>query len=185
MLKKLQLYRQILINLILIMSLVMLQLAFVGELPGMLSDLNLVIVTLLFVLVLSGLRHSIVWAITAGYLLDVLTFQSFGLYLVTLTLTILVAYFLLNSFFTDRSMYSLIVLTFLTTLINEIFWLLIVNLLKLIGLESSISFFNLDFLSNLIAQLVLNVIACVLIFQTVNFISHKLKPVFLIRSKKI
>ena len=183
--KKLKLYRQILFNAILIIALLIIQRAFIGELPGMFNNLNLVVVVLLFVLVLGGLKLSIIWSIAIGFLLDVFSFEPFGLYLITLSITILAAYFLLNSFFTNRSLYSFLALATLTIVINEFCWQVSLSFLKLFGYDRSVSILSLDFFLNFLAQLFLSLLAIIIIFQTVNFISHKLKPVFLFRPKKV
>jgi len=113
-------YSKIILNIILILSIVIIQLSFISGLPAQLNNLNLILVILIFILGLINLDLAVWWVIGAGILLDMFYFMPFDLYLVCLSLTIIITNFLLTNFFTDRSLYSFFALVGLATVVYGI-----------------------------------------------------------------
>ncbi|MBU1684322.1 hypothetical protein KKC56_02565, partial [Patescibacteria group bacterium] len=109
-------YKQILLYLILIITLAILQLSFISNLPWQLSQLNLFLVILIFILSLGSFKTALWMTIGIGILFDIFSFNLFGFFLICLFLTILFANFLLINFFTNHSLYSFCALTFFSTL---------------------------------------------------------------------
>ena len=176
-------YSKIIINTILILFLVIIQLSFISGLPAGLNNLNLILVILIFILALINLNLAVWWAIGIGILLDMFSFAPFGLYLVCLSLTIIIANFLLINFFTDRSLYSFFALAGLATVVYGILLAVIVYLLQFIGGGEVSLILNKNFWLDQLRQLGLNLIATLVIFYFVSFIGKRLKPVFLARHK--
>jgi len=176
-------YYRIVINSILLLFLVIGQISFVSGLPLGLANLNLIIVCLIFILSFGGLDRALWSALTLGFLLDVFSFSYFGLYIVCLALTVLVVHFLLNNFFTNRSLYSVLALVALATLVYEI---------CLFASDYIISLFNNidllvgsgDFWLGQLIQLGLNCFLAILLFYAFHFLSRRLSPAFLFKSKK-
>ncbi len=164
-------YSKIILNTILILSLAIIQLSFISGLPAGLNNLNLILVILIFILSLVNLNTAMWWAAGAGFLLDIFSFMPFGVYLVCLFLTIASANFLLANFFTDRSLYSFLALAGLATVIYEFF-------LTFWDWPASL---NSGFWIEKISQLGFNLLAVLLIFYLVHYVSNRLKPVFLMR----
>lgn len=160
---------------------VLLAAAFVPGLPGWLPQTDLVLVFLLFVLALSGLKPALLFALLIGYLSDSLSFLPFGLHAFSLLIAVLASFFLLTSFLTNRSLYSFLALTVFATIV---LWLSerLVDLVlsSLAGQDSHLLWLG-GGLVSLLAKLVLNSVLVVVSFQLVNFLTHKLKPVFLAR----
>lgn len=174
-------YSKIIINTILILSLAAAQLSFISGLPAGLNNLNLILIILIFVLSLIDLDTAMWWAVGAGFLLDIFSFMPFAFYLVCLFLTIVIANFLLVNFFTDRSLYSFLALTGLTTVIYEFFLAVFKFFLRLFygnGVNISLSS---GFWIEKISQLGFNLLAVLLLFYLINYISNRLRPVFLMR----
>ncbi|MCK4554231.1 hypothetical protein KAU19_04685, partial [Candidatus Parcubacteria bacterium] len=71
-------YSKIIINIILILSLVIIQLSFISGLPAGLNNLNLILVILIFILALINLDLAVWWTVGAGLLLDMFSFTPFG-----------------------------------------------------------------------------------------------------------
>lgn len=174
-------YLKIFLNLILIVALIIGQLSFISSLPFGLNNFNLILVILIFILMLKGFKMALWWAMGAGFLLDIYSFSPFGIYLISLFLTILLANFLLVNFFTDRSLYSFMVLAFFSTLFyNLLFYL---SALSTGMLGKGVITFNKEFWLNLGTQLFLNLLFVFLFFYVISFASKRLKPVFLERGK--
>jgi len=169
-------------NLILIIGLAIIQISFLSGLPSIFSSLNLALVVLIFILGFAGFDLAIYWALGLGFILVIFSFLPFGSYLVSLSLTIIVANFLLNYFFTNRSLYTFLALTGLATIIYELiiimggFIFLETNQLALTG--------NGNFLETYAARIGVNLLVAFVIFYIIHFIGKNLRPVFLIKSKK-
>ena len=157
----------------------MAQISLISGLPDLVGDLNLVLVVLIFILGFSNFDFAVWWTIGVGFLLEVFSFLPFGAYLVSLSLTLMVANFLLNYFFTNRSLYSFLALTGLATVIYE----LIINFYVLIFIEINLVagsaagnfwFFRLE-------QIGLNLSLALIIYYIIYFLGRNFKPVFLIK----
>jgi len=176
-------YSKIIINIFLIISLYIVQVSFISGLPTFFRHLNLVIVVLIFILGLTNFKLALWWSMGIGILFDIYSFAPFGIYLISLLATVLLANFLLSNFFTNRSLYSFLALTFFAYL----------------GYEFFIYFFNYfthffthqDFVLNLgknlwlneLSQLIVNLFVVLIVFYLLGFVSSRLKPVFLIRRR--
>jgi hypothetical protein len=170
---------KIITNFILIVSLGILQISLISGLPGMTANLNLVLVILIFILGFSGFDFAILWAVSIGFLFEIFSFLPFGAYLLALSLTIVVANFLLNHFFTNRSLYSFLALTGLATIIYG----LIINFFVLIFVEAK-SFSSMaggNFFVSMLEQIGLNFLATFIIYYIIYFLGRNLKPVFLVK----
>ena len=170
-------YWKIFLNFILIVFLAILQLSFIGGLPSLINKFNLILVTLVFILMLKNFKMALWWAIGFGWFLDIYSFSIFGVYLISLFLTVLIINFLLVNFFTNRSLYSFLAITFLIFVIYNIIFYLIFYLTG----ESVEVIFHQNFWLNFGQQLVVNILAALFLFYLINFMSKRLKPVFLSR----
>ncbi len=176
-------YLRIFLNLILIYILSVWQISFIAALPFRISHFNLILVILIFILMFSGFKLSLWWAIGAGFLLDTYSFLPFGVYLISLFLTVLLANFLLANFFTDRSLYSFMALTFFSTLFYSFLFYLLTYIFSFPEIKVSV-LGGKEFWLALGFQLFFNLLSVFLLFYIVNFASKRLKPVFLDRSSR-
>ena len=64
-------YGRIILNIVLIFSVIVVQVAFISGLPGWFGSINLVIVTLIFILALSSFSLALLWSVGFGLLLDI------------------------------------------------------------------------------------------------------------------
>ncbi|MBI4779071.1 hypothetical protein HY797_01295 [Candidatus Falkowbacteria bacterium] len=170
---------KIITNIILIISLAIAQIALISGLPGIISGLNLVLVVLIFILGFSGLDFAVWWAVGIGFFMEIFSFLPFGAYILSLSLTVIAANFLLDYFFTNRSLYSFLALTGLATVIYE----LIINFFILIFTEinSSASIADSNFWLSLLERAGLNLLSAFIIYYIIYFLGRSLKPVFLIK----
>lgn len=178
-------FSRIFSNILLVLGLVVFQLGFVKGLPGYFSDLNLIIVSLLFVLALSNFKFAFYWAVGAGFLLDIFSFASFGVNLISLTSTLLVVHLLLVGFVTDRSLYAFLMLTLAATLANKIFLNVFTFIFGAVVGQGGAFDWEVGFMKSLIGELAFNLILAAVIYNVVNYLSNKLKPVFLMKQKKL
>lgn len=175
--------KKIIYNIIFIIFLVIFQIAFINNLPARLNNLNLILVVLIFILSLINLNYAFVWVIGLGWLLSIFLFAPFGIHLISLFLTIIFCNLLLISFFTNRSLYSFLVLVGLATIIYE-FFLNSLNYLVDLFSKENLLIINHSFWLDKISQLFLNLVATIIIFYFINFISKKFRPTFLLKYVK-
>lgn len=175
---------KIITNIILMISLAVAQISLISGLPGSLGNLNLVLVVLIFILGFFSFDFAAWWAVGSGFLLEVFSFLPFGVYLLSLSFTLMIASFLLNHFFTNRSLYSFLALTGLVTVIYG----LIINFLVLIFIQLNFSaavaagnFWSFNFRPGQIGS---NLLSAFIIYYIIHFLGRNLKPVFLIHPVK-
>jgi len=178
-------YLKILFNFILIVILAIFQISLISSLPYYLNQINLALVVLIFILVLGDQKLALAWSIVLGFLFDVYFFLPFGFFLVCLPLTILAADFLLNNFFTNRSFYAFMALTFFSTFLYEFLRNTFVYIIDFFRINSTIFLFTKFFWVNFFIKITVNLALTFVFFYIVSFVSLKLKPVFLVKNKKL
>jgi len=174
---------KIIANALFIITLAAAQISFISGLPEPFGNLNLILVILIFILGFASFNSAVWWSFGVGLMLEVFLFLPFGVYLITLVLTIVIANFLLDYFFTNRSLYSFLALVALATLVYE----LIINSLALIypGADQSVFSAGAGFWILILEQIGLNLIFTFFIYYLIHFFGVNLRPVFLIKGKKI
>jgi len=170
---------KIITNIILIIGLGVVQISLVSGLPGMASNLNLALVVLIFILGFSGFNLTAFWTVGLAFLLEIFSFLPFGAYLISLSLTVIIASWLLNYFFTNRSLYSFLALIALSTVIYD----LLMNFFILIFIEINFTAYILDsgFWFSILEQIGLNLFLTFIIYYIIYFLGKGLRPVFLIK----
>lgn len=170
---------KIITNIILIISLGAAQISLISGLPGLAGNLNLVLVVLIFILGFANFNFAVYWSVGIGFLLETYSFLPFGTYLFSLSLTMVIANFLLNYFFTNRSLYSFLALTALATVIYK----LMINFFVLIFVEmnSAASIMAGDFWFSTLGQIGPNLLFAFIIYYIIYFLGRSLKPVFLVK----
>lgn len=168
---------KIIYNSLFIVGLGILQISLISGLNNPADKLNLILVVLIFILGFAGLDYAAWWSVGLGFMLEIFSFLPFGVYLAGLSLTIIVANWLLNYFFTNRSLYSFLALVALATLSYR----LIIDSLAWIFTESGdyASVAGSGFWLSLSEQIGLNLLSAFFIFYVIHFLGRNLKPVFL------
>lgn len=153
-----------------VITLFAVQLALVKTLPG--GDyFYLSLTVLVFIVVLFGLEVALFWWLSIGFLTDLFSFNFFGFYTLLMLVVLLLINFLYNSVLTNRSLYAFLLLTVAATLLYDL---------------SSYLAFSLpwqNFVGQEIKRLGANLLLTIIIFYGITLLSHRLRPVFLIRSK--
>lgn len=183
-------YGKIVLNLFLVFSVVLLQLGFISGLPLYLNSLNLILIILVFILEIKNFKLSYAWALTAGVLMDLYYFNVPGSYFFSLLVSVFVMNFLLENFFTNRSLYSFLALTFFGQLVFRFSWFIYNFSLSFILKDNFDYIFNFShlgrfvFFKNELISLALNCLAVIVGFYIMSFVGSNFKPVFLVKRKK-
>jgi len=174
-------YGKIIFNILIILILAILQVSFFNSLPGWFSGFNASIVVLIFILGLGNFNLAFWWSMGFGVFFDIYSFLPFGFYLFSLVGMIVVSNFLLVNFLTNRSLYSFLVLTVFGFSVYKIILYTLNYSLKFFGNDNFNLFLNNGFWINDFKSLFVDLVAVFFLFYLVNFMSNKLKPVFLIK----
>lgn len=172
-------YRKIIANSVLILAVTAVQLSLIDSLPSPWNNFNLILSALIYIFIAEESSTALIWLFGLGFLLDIFSFHPFGVYLLSLALSMLLVYSLLFGFFTNRSLYSLLALGFFATLGNAFFFNLADFFLS--RLTGGFFAFNLNwiFFRSFFSQAVLNLAAVYIIFHTLHYLSNRFRPVFL------
>lgn len=174
-------FGKILINTFLILTVFSFQTAFISALPAWFNGLNFIIIAVVFILIIGNLETALWWSIGCGALLDLFSFSNFSIHIISLILSVISTYFLLKYFFTNRSLYSFLVLSAFALIFYDLL-LFLLNFLFLFFKNTNAGMaVNLNSIKNEIIYLLANLFLVIILFYLINFITNKLKPVFLYR----
>ena len=172
-------YKKIIINSLLIFCSIIFQIGFIYGLPIGLKNLNVVLVAIIFILGFNSFELALGWAVGAGILLDIYLFMPFGVNTISLIASLTLINFLLANFFTNRSLYSFLLLILITT-ISFNFSIILLNYLVSSFSERKFDIsLNLNLLINQLSGILLNFICVIVVFYLLSFLSERYKPVFL------
>lgn len=157
-----------------------LQISLVNSLSGIFSNLNLILIFLVYAVGLSKKIFTWCLAFGAGLFFDLTLFSPFGLYLFGIVITIALVYFLHINFLTNQSVYTYLVLIIAATVTFRIWSYLFYSLNSFFANIDTYIILNKIFWFNQLSAIFLNVIFTAILFYFLAFISRRLRPVFLL-----
>ncbi|MBU1146443.1 hypothetical protein KKD80_02770 [Patescibacteria group bacterium] len=160
--------------------LVLFQISFIAALPWPGNYFNLVLVILIFITVIFNFHQALWFGLFSGFLIDMFSLSGFGTIAAISILVVIILNFLFKNFFTNRSLYSLMILGLIGNVIY-ILSLLLFNFSFFIfgGTDSLLKFFSRANILGLLWQIMFSVLFLMVMFLAFNFLSKKLKSVFL------
>lgn len=173
---------KILLNSFLLLATVALQKGFIASLPHFLNGTNLILISIVFILGIYGFWTAFYWTIGIGAILDIYSFVFFGNYLLNFMLVLFLANFLFAYLFTNKSLYSFLMIVFFGSIFFEISFTLFYYLEILLRKGDFDIVFDSDLIILKTFGILSNLIISLIIFNVLNFLSNKLKPVFLFKN---
>lgn len=163
-----------------IILLALFQISFISILPWPFNYFNFVLSVLIFIVVIFDFRQALWFALFSGLILDIFSLSIFGTIAVIMILVAVIVNFLFRNFFTNRSLYSLVILGLIGNGIY-ILSLLISNFLFFIfgATDNLEKFFSGDNIFGLGWQIIFSVLFLAIMFLMFNFLSKRLKSVFI------
>lgn len=128
---------KLLTHLGLIIGIGILQVSLLPHWPLPVRWVHLVAALTIFVIVVVSFEYGLLWAFTGGIFLELYSGYPFGVTLLALLLTAISVNALFAHFFTNRSLYSLLLLSIIGTLLFNLFLLLSSGLLHALGLTAA------------------------------------------------
>jgi len=175
-------FGKIFLNIFMLLAIVALQKGLVTSLPYFMSGTNLILISIIFILGVYGFWTALYWTIGTGMLLDIYSFVFFGNYLISLLLILFLAHFLFGFLFTNKSLYSFLTIVLLGYVFFEIFYTFFYYLEVFFKKGNFDIIFDRDFYTIKAFGLLSSLVFSVIVFNSLNFLTNKLKPVFLFRS---
>lgn len=174
-------YFKIIFNVIAISFLAVIQIGFISALPGWPAYANLAVVVLIYILGFWGLKYALVWGVGTAFILDIYSFSFFGLHSLGFLAALLLANFLLNSVFTNRSLYSFAAIAALAGLAYKLLLFLGVFFIDRLRGEAFANFFEYGFWRGAAIEIIMNIIIAVICFYILVYLGTSLKPALLNR----
>ncbi|MFA5021988.1 MAG: hypothetical protein WC508_02845 [Patescibacteria group bacterium] len=171
---------EIIFNIVGIFVVGIVQVSLLTTWPPPVSSLNLILSLVIFLAVIVNYQKGLWWALGAGLFLELYSAYSFGTTTLSLLAVVILINFLFSNLFTNRSLYSLLILGFIGTLSYNLF-ILFFNALALISGSSSY-FLIFDFWSQFFWQPLFNTLILAIIFFTFHISTGRLKNIFLFPS---
>jgi len=166
-------------NAILVIFFSMVQANFLTALPWPWNFFNLILSIAIFITVILNYHRGLWFALFSGLIIDLFSFLPFGTMTCAMLATVIVTNSLFNNFFTNRSLYSLIILGFLGNVIYFVFFLFINLVFFTFNITNNLDiFFTAANLYGFFWQAVFNISLLTFLFLIFNFVSKKLKSVF-------
>lgn len=162
-------------------TLALLQFSFISALPWPLNNFNLSLTVIIFSFLLFDGDDVWLIAIFLGFFLDVWLFHPFGIAILSLFISALVLYFVLENLLTNRSLYSFLLLTMIAVISNTLFTRIFLIIFDWSGSSASHFLRSSLFWESFAWDLVLNLIVVGAIFSLLAILSRRLKPFFLKR----
>ena len=170
-------YRHFFTSLLAIVIVAFIDTVFVGSLPFGLHRLHLLPLALIFVLLLTNIRLAAWWALVGGLVLELFSFRWFGSYLILLFVILIIIQVLFEKVITNRSIYSIIIISAVVTIVWDLTFLII-------DYQIEATPFNwLEDIKIMLLSLVVNIVAASLTFYIINAFSRRFRPVFLLFNK--
>jgi cell shape-determining protein MreD len=168
---------QIIILVSIISFVVLMQNSFIGALDHPFRHFNLLLSVLIFILFFFDLRLALLSAFVAGVFMDLISFNFFGFYLLLLFLSVLVVWYILKNWLTNRSFYTLLALLFLVIVFYN---LAAIIALYLAGASYSFMFLiRPAFWSTIFYQIIWSGLFALITFNLSASLSKRIKPFFL------
>lgn len=168
---------KILINFITLIVLGIIQVSFLSTWLFPINSLNLILSLVIFVTVIISFNKGLWWAFGLGIFLQLYSSLPFGLETLSLIFVVFAVNFLFTNIFTNRSLYSLLILGLIGTICYNLF--IIVGYFLLIFLNFNVLAFKFDLWLLFFWQTILNLIILTIVFFAYYIFTSRLKNSFI------
>lgn len=159
--------------------LILLHFSFIKNLPSPINLIDLVLIGLIFFGIIYDFRRVLVYALVIGLLVDITTPFFYGIYTLTLILTIILVEAIYNRFITNRSLYSILVLLIIGSIFRHYLYLVFLGIWFFFSYQ--INFFSQLFtyqdLVNGGWMILLNSVIATMMFLFIYFFGNKFKAI--------
>jgi len=173
-------YGKIIFYSVIALFLAIFQMSFISGLPNYYNEINIVILISVFVLGFSNLRFCLYWSFGLGLIMDIYSFLMFGTYLFIFPVVILSTNFLFVNFFTNRSLYALVVLSMFSSVMFKVLLFASCYFNYFLGLKEYFLHINLE---KELKIIVIEFVLAVILFYFFDYINKNSRATFLSKYK--
>jgi len=168
------------IGILFIIFAVLFQISFLNNLYFPFNQINIVLVFLIFISFINY-DYGLYWLAISVLILEIYSQYPFGMIILAYTGAFMLIIWLYNNFFTNKSLYSLIVLGSAGVFFYNVFIYFSVRILFLFNLSKNYIELNNQYFFYLIWNLFLSLICLIILFILFRALSKKMKIFFLIK----
>ncbi|MBL7057881.1 hypothetical protein ISS03_00945 [Patescibacteria group bacterium] len=154
------------------------QISFVSGLPLPIAYVDIVSISIIFVLLIRGFEFALLWVVFSGLVMDTILFFPFGAHMIAFFISFLFVNSLNTNYFTDKSLYSTIILFVVLLFTQNLILYLLSSLFYAFNIVSQVQV-PLLFFKYEMAKITINIVFMALLFYTLSFFTNNLKSVFL------
>ncbi|MDD3711214.1 MAG: hypothetical protein PHP37_01260 [Patescibacteria group bacterium] len=114
----------------LVIVVLLIQGSVLNSFSNIISRFNLFLFLVIWLFIFYNFRNSLYFALMSGIILDIFSFYPFGIFTISFLLMVVLADFVWNNFFTNRSIYSFLALSFILSIFYNLFLYLILFLFE-------------------------------------------------------
>lgn len=162
---------------IILLSLV--QIGLLNSLGDWGKNINLILCLVVFITIIFNYSQGLWSAFLGGLVLDLYSPLIFGIFTLVFLIIAILINFLFTNFFTNKSLYSLLALGGFAIIVYNLLFFVFVGLLFVFDLRGTYLILDINWLKNLMSQIILNFIVLALFFIFINKLNKRLKAVFL------
>ncbi|HKK54624.1 MAG TPA: hypothetical protein VJ926_03835 [Patescibacteria group bacterium] len=174
-------YFKLALQIFLSYCLIILQFTFISSAGVPFNLINLPLILLILVVILGRKDYYLYFAFLIGFIFDIFSFNIFSIYIISFFSTAIASRYLQLSFFTNRSIYSFIVITAFATVIFNFSYQIIDSIFSIYQNANSFIIAQVWFWRALSYKLIFHSIIMALLFYVVKFTSRRLRPYLLER----
>ena len=145
-----------------------------------LSSFNLLLNILIFICIIMDFDKSLLLSLIFGILLDIFSSLNFGIITICFVLTLISVNFLFHALFTNKSLYTLLALGLIGTLIYSSLIYILNYACFMLNLTELNIILNFQYFTDIFWQVVLGAFFLILSFFIYKSVSKKLQSVFII-----
>lgn len=147
---------------------VILQVSFLSHFEILRAAPNLLLVCVISWLVLKDFKASFFWGILGGGFVDLFSGSFFGINMISLLIILIIVYFLINNFINSDDIYSRLGLVSLSTIIYELFIVLLSFLAGIFRITEYSRFVTSDLLYAILGGIILNSVLMILFYKFIK-----------------
>jgi rod shape-determining protein MreD len=147
---------------------VVLQISFLSNFEILRAIPNLLLVFIITWNILKNYKNGFFWAMLGGALVDLFSNSLFGINMLSLLITSLFVYLLINNFINSDDIYSRIGLISIATLSYELLFVLFSFLAKIFRLTNYSNFITMDLFYTVFGSIILNSVLMMLLYKFIK-----------------
>ncbi|MCF7794835.1 hypothetical protein K9M50_00535 [Patescibacteria group bacterium] len=172
-------YLHLSLQIILSYFLIIFQFTYISSLHTVFNLINLPLILLILIIILGRKNYHIYFAFLIGFIFDIYFFDIFPIFIISFLVAVMSSRYLQLSFFTNRSIYSFIVITAFATVTFNFSYQIINFIINIYQSSNSLFLTQAWFWESLGYKLILHSIIIIVLFYIINFTTRRLRPYLL------